>query len=87
MSFVWFTKHLPQDILDTVYSYNSVYKSLKEYDEVQFNIFMMFEGSDIPFGRVKELMPQIHSTIFGCEQRWKIMYDLYVYHEFLVKND
>ena len=81
MGFAWFIKRLPQDILDTVYSYCSVFKSLREYDETQFNIYMMFEGSDIPFSHVKEVMPQIHSTLFRCEQRWKILYEIYVFHE------
>ena len=81
MAFAWFVKHLPQDILDTVYVYSSVFKSLREYDETQFDIFMMFESSDIPFGRVKQVLPRIHSTLFRCETRWKILYEIYMFHE------
>ena len=74
--FQWFVDNLPSNILDVVYTYNSPYKILKDYDDKQFNIFLMFESSNLDDDNIKATLPEIYDEMYRSERRWKILYDI-----------
>ena len=74
--FQWFVENLPSNILDVVYTYNSPYKLLKDYDDKQFNIFLMFKSSNLDDDDIKATLPEIYDEMYRSERRWRILYDI-----------
>ena len=74
--FRWFVDNLPSNILDVVYAFNSPYKMLKSYDDKQFEVFLLFESTDLEDDKIQTVLPEIYYNMYEAKCRWKVLYDI-----------